>query len=278
MKLSRNVNPLPARPGTTVLAKARLRDDDTQPSLQRERASALFVRQYYGLGQVLWLGIDSTWRWRYRIGDTYHHRFWGQLARWAARNKSVSSNESVRLGVEAAEVSADEAVVVTARWRRGVLRQHGQLQARAEFFVSDAAAGDQPQAVVPLVPLADRPSLWQGRTTALPPGDYQVRLAVSGAAIPTDDVVADVHVHPPRSGELTNLSADPDQLADLARASGGELVPVDQLDRLPDHLKRSTHLAALTGDIPLWNHWGLLVLLFALMTAEWVIRKVHGLP
>ena len=266
-----------ARPGTTVLAKARLRADNEQPALERERALALFVRQYYGLGQVLWLGIDSTWRWRHRVGDTYHHRFWGQLARWAARNKSVSSNESVRLGVEAAEVSANEAVVVTARWQRGVLRRHGQLEARAEIYHTDAAAGDPPQAVL-LVPLADRPLLWQGRTTALPPGDYQVRLAVSGAEIATDDVTADVYVHPPRSGELTDLSADPEHLADIARASGGELISVDQLDRLPDQLQRSTHLAALTGDIPLWNHWGILVLLFTFMTAEWVVRKVHGLP
>ena len=44
---------------------------------------------------------------------------------------------------------------------------------------------------VQAVPLADRPLLWQGRTTALPPGDYQVRLAVSGAEIATDDVTAD---------------------------------------------------------------------------------------
>ena len=35
-------------------------------------------------GKVLFVGLDSTWRWRYKAGDTYHHRFWGQLVTdWA---------------------------------------------------------------------------------------------------------------------------------------------------------------------------------------------------
>jgi len=28
----------------------------------------------------------------------------------------------------------------------------------------------------------------------------------------------------------------------------------------------------------IWNHWAVLFGFFVLMTAEWVVRKVHGLP
>ena len=49
---------------------------------QGRRDTGIFVEQNYGFGRVLFVGIDSTWRWRYRVGDTYHHRFWGQLVRW----------------------------------------------------------------------------------------------------------------------------------------------------------------------------------------------------
>ena len=45
--------------------------------------------------RALWVGTDGTWRWRHRIGDTYHHRFWGQIARWAADNKAAAGNDLI---------------------------------------------------------------------------------------------------------------------------------------------------------------------------------------
>jgi len=77
------------KPGATVLAhgispfNAPLDDD----------LDGVIIQQQYGSGQVIWIGIDSTWRWRFRVGDRYHHRFWGQLARAAARNKAAAGNE-----------------------------------------------------------------------------------------------------------------------------------------------------------------------------------------
>ncbi len=32
---------------------------------------AVIATQAYGLGKVLWVGTDATWRWRFRKGDTY---------------------------------------------------------------------------------------------------------------------------------------------------------------------------------------------------------------
>src|SRR5207244_10244232 len=69
---------------------------------ERDRTAALFARQHYGFGRVLFVGLDSTWRWRYRTGDAYHHRFWGQVVRWAASDKPlVAGNEYVRFGTRA---------------------------------------------------------------------------------------------------------------------------------------------------------------------------------
>ena len=45
-------------------------------------------------------GWEVRWqRWRFRVGDEVHHRFWGQLVRWAAADKPlVAGNEFVRFG------------------------------------------------------------------------------------------------------------------------------------------------------------------------------------
>ena len=49
-----------AKPGATVLAAAG--GDDS---------AAVIAAQPYGLGKVLWVGTDGTWRWRFRTGDRF---------------------------------------------------------------------------------------------------------------------------------------------------------------------------------------------------------------
>src|SRR5262249_60166206 len=75
-----------AKPGAEALAF--VADDKAGAADSKgERGNALFARQPYGFGRVLFIGLDSTWRWRYRTGDLYHHRLWGQVIRWAAAEK-----------------------------------------------------------------------------------------------------------------------------------------------------------------------------------------------
>ena len=266
------------RPGSTVLARPSFRSRPTR--IPDSSQQALFVHHYHGLGQVLWLGLDSTWRWRHRRGDTYHHRFWGQVARWAAHNKAVSGNASVRLGVETADVTAGESITIHARWRRDVLKQIATLTAVAEFYKNDTVQNPNspPTAVVPLSAVDGRPLLWKGHSSGLPEGDYQVRLKVSDNTIDTSGVTADVFVHPPTSGELNNLAADHNRLEELATATGGQLVPLDKLDTIAGLLQGTTQTRQQTADFPIWNHWLVLVGFLGLMTAEWVLRKIHGLP
>src|SRR5262249_30983897 len=87
-----------AKPGATTLAYVAepIAPDDKRKAEERERDLGLIVRQNYGFGRVLFVGLDSTWRWRYKTGDTYHHRFWGQAIRWAASDKPlVAGNETL---------------------------------------------------------------------------------------------------------------------------------------------------------------------------------------
>src|SRR5439155_12012709 len=88
-----------AKPGAVPLAYLAGPDADKKDTAAREREQSLIVRQNYGFGRVLFVGLDSTWRWRYKVGDLYHHRFWGQTIRWAASDKPlVTGNEFLRFG------------------------------------------------------------------------------------------------------------------------------------------------------------------------------------
>ena len=56
--------------GTEVLANSITADDRTSPWL---------VTRMFGSGRVFYLAADQTWRWRYKVADRFHARFWNQL-------------------------------------------------------------------------------------------------------------------------------------------------------------------------------------------------------
>ncbi len=93
-----------AQPAATVLAS--LPDPQHSGRLEHERQNAIIAHHYVGAGQVLWIGFESTWRWRFRAGDTWHHRFWGQIVRWGSEFKAAAGNEHVRFAVERADIEA----------------------------------------------------------------------------------------------------------------------------------------------------------------------------
>ena len=131
-----------AKPGARVLATAGADD-----------AGAVIAAQPYGLGKVLWVGTDGTWRWRFRTGDIYHHRFWGQVARWAAARKLAAGNAQVRFGPGKARYQEGERIELQARISDSVAGVGPELLIAARIFRLDAktnAATGEPVAIVPL--------------------------------------------------------------------------------------------------------------------------------
>src|SRR5690606_13808173 len=57
----------------------------------------LLVTKAAGSGKVLFMGIDSAWRWRKGVEVLYHYRFWGQVARWMSYQRNMASGQRVRM-------------------------------------------------------------------------------------------------------------------------------------------------------------------------------------
>lgn len=264
------------KPASTVWATTILPPGHADP-LATDRKHALIVHQHLGSGQVLWMGFDGTWRWRERMGDAYHHRYWGQLARWAAANKVTAGNEFVRFGFERPDIELGQDAIVRARWMAPFLQKFPKLKGRADFY----RQGDPPGKAftsIDLGPLAGNSLVHQGKAVSLPAGEYRVALTAENADLGPKSVEANLYVHDRPSQELSELSANRDLLAQIADLSGGRLFLPDQLHELPKMFKTYDANVSLYEETPLWDRWPWLVLLCGLMTAEWVIRKVNGLP
>jgi hypothetical protein len=273
------------KPGATVLATVSLIGSDADADASDASASTLMAAMPYGLGQVLWLGTDATWRWRFRVGDTHHHRFWGQVVRWASRDELAAGNAFVRFGPVVARVAEGEPARLRARFA-DPSRATG-LTVAARVFRADAEghATGEPLAVVRLSPDGERAGVYEADAPLLGPGSYVARLeapqvaAELAAAGDASAVESGFQVRFRPTTETIELAASPDALAALAAATGGALLTESNAGRLPDLLaakppilRRHTDLVRL-GHLP--TTLGVLVVLLA---AEWIVRKRAGLP
>jgi hypothetical protein len=265
--------------------------DRAKVAAERERNSAVVVRQSYGFGRVVFVGLDSTWRWRYKVGDLYHHRFWGQAIRWAASDKPlVVGNPFVRFGTPQPVYQAGQDVEIVSRLNDLLGPLKPTLLAGARIVrLPDAPGGKETSAA--LVPLAMRPAqprVLDGSVRDLPPGQYAIELNIPDYAdkltAPSRDggemkpLRAGFTVAPPQSRELIDLGTNWTLLDELAVKSGGKLFVPETAGELADLLVKKSIPIAEHHEQRVYRWWVFLVLVVCLMTVEWVMRKWAGLP
>lgn len=284
-----------ARPAATVLAYAMPPDppDPVRQALngqqldqqlheqlrrfQRERALIMF--QNVGMGKVMFLSFDHTWRLRYRIGDTYHHRLWGQVLRWATANKLPSGTDLVKIGTDRSRYSPRTPVTVRAK----IVNEDFSPLRSDEVRVNVLNEKDGSPVVwrkLEFVP--DSPGVYTGQLTDLPSGSYRVELDAPAAkpllARDNVDKVGTVFsIDPAAPVEQIELAADRGLLGHVAKLSGGRLFDPPQAAAVLDVLGTNTIVDREHREYIIWNSWPLLVLMVLVAATEWILRKKAGL-
>jgi hypothetical protein len=286
------------KPGATVLAYAyplvppafmrpkcegEVPDAETlRQRRQFENENPLLVTHYAGAGRVLFLAFDQTWRFRYREGDLWHHKFWGQVLRWATADKLPFGTGSIRLGLDQWRYAPGTPVRLRAR----ILRADNSPVANLKPVVQCVRREAEGKTGAPLnkilQPESDRPGSYSANLGEFPEGRYAVTLdpaqtpGLAGLAL--QPVTAEFAVQPADSSELVNLAADRGLLARLADLTGGRAVDPprtrDALEKLaPPTVKITEH-----RQYNLWTSWPLLAIIVAFAALEWITRKQKGLP
>jgi hypothetical protein len=283
-----------AKPGATVLAHAREAQATAPAVKDDDRDNALMVVQNYGFGRVVYIGMDSTWRWRFRKGDAYHHRFWGQLILWAASDQLLpAGNKYVRYGTKQPVYKNADEVEIFVRLEEAAPALSAKAKVQAKLIATNAKGEDETIAVVPLTPDGGGLSFFKGLARDLPPGKHRIELDIPelNDKLRTPPEENDAHdyrdsfvVLPPENKELAQLALDWSLLNSLAQKSGGgpaALTP-DQLDDLIARLGSQVVAHEQSEERRPWQDepftWYLLGLMLTLLTAEWTIRKLAALP
>jgi hypothetical protein len=226
------------------------------------------VTKAAGSGKVLFMGIDSAWRWRRGVEDLYHYRFWGQVARWMSYQRNMAAGQRVRLFYtpERPEPGASVTLNANAFDVNGAPLKEGAVSV-------DITSPDGKTQRIELQKNESEWGSYAGRFKVDLPGAWKLRATVFGASeLPTETTILAQGVDIEKTGQ----PARPDVLEEIAKVSRARSILPEQLAELIGEIDALPEPRPLENRIPLWSHWATLVLLVILFGAFWVGRKLNG--
>lgn len=252
-----------AQPGAEVLAELLAGNGRPLPWL---------VTRLYGAGRVIYLSTDQTWRWRYKVADRFHSRFWNQLISAAIQPPYSAGDNYVALGTDKIEYQPDESATIRARLRSAAGDPIGDSTVEALLI-----SNDQVVARIPLQP--DNPSrgTYRAQTGPLKRGDYSVRIRASGIDQDALQATTPIWVEAVDSSELDRISLDADSLRQIANEGGGVYLHESEAESILDKLEPLSSGQIVESDILIWQSFYWFIIVMVLLTAEWWMRKRAGL-
>ncbi len=282
-----------AKPGAAVLAYAKpfeapaflkpgsateVPDEETlRKRREFELGNALIVCQNYALGRVVMLTSDESWRLRYREGDTYHHKFWGQLLRWATADKIMFGSSCIKIAADKSRYSPDENVRVRAKITNRDFSPVSGLSPSIRVM-----NGEKEVSSKKLRFETNSSGIYSGDIGRLPEGDYKIELECPG--LPADMAPelgaarAGFGVAGSSPTELVELTADMGTLNRLATITGGIVVEPAMARTAVEKFGPPSLTQTERRQVSIWNSWPFMLLLIGLAVCEWLLRKRVNLP
>jgi hypothetical protein len=263
------------KPGATVYA----RFSDPEAGLSNKRP-VYFANQFYGAGQVFYIGSGELWRLR-RVDPAYFEVLYTKLIRHVSQGRVLRGSSRGSLLVERDRYELGESVVLRARLSNA---QHKPLT--VDTVAAQIVRPDGMIESVKLAADADRPGMYVGQTTVLQEGTYQVSLTV-----PDDDEEPLSRYLQVRVPDLERAHAERNEklLAGLAQETGG--VYYNQLDAairgdevvkpLADAIESRAEVKLLKGapdqEFARAQMQWLLAVIAGSLFLEWIVRRLNRL-
>ena len=247
------------KPGALTLIT---RDTDGKP---------IFAVQNYGEGRVAAFTSGGSWYWRVSVPSTveFYEKFWKQVIRWLA----VGAKERLTAETDSDVYARGKPVIIRATALAKDLQPVDDATITAT--ITDPLGNHED---VSMDWILSEEGVYQAQYIPQDEGDYRVSVHVEGWD--TKPVEADFRVSQPVV-EDADTGLKEDALKDMAKTAHGRYFSYADANQLPDEITKAIEGARFTGmkpeDKELWDMPVLFVLAFALMVAEWIVRRRSGL-
>ncbi|QDU11223.1 hypothetical protein V202x_46420 [Gimesia aquarii] len=251
-----------AKPGATVLAV------HADPRMRNEYGQeVLIASQRVGPGWSIFIGFDSTYRWRY-LDEQFFDGFWARVIDRAGRSKQLGGNYPFRLSTPQATYQPGSQAKIIARFL-----DESQMEPGLQRLYGDVERGDdQP---IPLTLTAGNKAGEFSATFPVPqPGTYFVRVwlgdEAAGATVKT--ATLPIKVEFPNK-ELENPALDEAFLQTMAVSTGGRVYQLSEANEIVDAFKIKQVSRLLEQRQEIWDAPLFYILIFGLLVTEWIMRK-----
>lgn len=233
----------------------------------------LIVSQRFGAGQVLYLGSDETWRWRYKVADELHQRLWNQMARWVMRKPMSVESEYLSLDTGSARYTPGQPIEI-----RAALRQPDGSPAEGRRTVAVISRDGETITRVNLSANENGPGVYSSSLSNLEVGDYEVTIETEGFNKDALLAQSSFAVSAPKlSSELLSTSCDSGTLKNISQITGGHYLSENEVNRLPDLLRPLSGGKIVQSTRLIWQSYYWFFAALGLLAIEWVLRKRAGL-
>ncbi|MEI9894489.1 MAG: hypothetical protein WDN28_11540 [Chthoniobacter sp.] len=166
-------------------AQVLLQDSDATKA-SRFGKMPVVAQQQYGLGQVLYVGTDNTWRWRRNADERYYPILWGQIAQKLGLAHLLGGSKRTQISADKQSYAVGERVTIYARLYTADFHPLKDAAVEGSYVVKTTDAATPPDATrqnVTLRAVPDQPGMYRGDFTVLAPGLHQFSVKSDPAAV-----------------------------------------------------------------------------------------------
>jgi hypothetical protein len=258
--------PLRKKPAATVLLEA--------VSQANAYGNLIVMAEHtVGRGRVLFIGTDTLWKWQTLgpendAGVTLYGLFWRQALRALGATQPGTGGASLWLLPDRTRYEAGGRVVLRAEAKA----EREMLQPK---IVANVIQPDDQQ--IPLAFAADpaAPGTYRAEFETTMAGQHRITASLSAEGQTLADTATAIDVEEPKS-ELAGTRVDTANLARIAAATGGRQINLADPGTWPAPDKLENQRVQQTQTFDLWNSYALMLLLCALLGADWLLRLLRG--
>ncbi len=261
-----------AKPGAIVTARTDLSYDERAKAMNPTLDDlVLFAVQQIGRGRAMAFCSDTTTGWGDEFqqvwGDNgrnniYYAKFWNNTIRWLAADRIARKNGQTQIQLSTPQCAPGDTVQLT------IPAASASELSLLELSVSQAGG---PPEMLPVIWNNARRG-WEARFVPRATGEIRFEAAYRNAEGAPTKLEAGIFVAD-GSNEAVAIASRPDLAGEIARATGGQVLTAENAASALREIARKSVSTTWKGREPVWNSAWLLLLILALVMAEWVIRR-----
>lgn len=223
------------------------------------------IHHSYGKGGVLFMGFDSTWRWRREFGDRFFRDFWGKAVQFLGLPHLLNEAAQSVVYVGAENCYAGEKFDIRAKICNSDFSPH--RAERVKLTVKDSGAKKE----VDMFPISGREGMYRADYVPETTGELELSLPQRFSAKPVLLRVLKQRKEFILSGMNREL------LEKVCKDTGGKFFTSENSGDLYKTLVEKRPKNPMTASVSLWDSWLMFLLATLLFGAEWVCRKLYCL-